>query len=386
LYGDNLGDILSKNKSQLFEYDTKSNELQSDMLTKSWINPISLQYSKNYTTQYTTKTYHTDSYSVSIDQPIFKSGGIYYAIKYAKALHDTNLDNIKLQKRSMVANAVSILFNLKKLKLEEKKIKYVLKNDKIDIIQKRDSYNAGLLDSSFLDQALLKKSQDETNLLQLQFSQLELKQQFALLSDKNPDKLKLPKLKLISKNYYKSRNLVLKKDRDYVRQTKYEAKMTQSQYLPTISLRGQYINSDSNPAYSTTYPPTTRDNYYNYGFSISMPLSINTMSDIELAKVKHLRAATQAIDTKHTVNEEYNWIINSLNVLDKKIALTKKDIKLYKNLYTLTKNLVKAGQKTKLDSDVMYNSWQIRKFDRKIYEIEKQLQLLKLYMRVENVI
>jgi len=386
LQADNLGNILSHDKSMLFEYDKQSNDLQNDILTKSWINPINLRYSKNYTTQYTAKTFHTDNFTVSINQPIFKSGGIYYAIKYANATHSTNLDNITIQQRAMIADAVSVLFNLKKVRLEQEKLKYIIKNDKIDIIQKKDSYDAGILDSSFLDQALLKKSQDETNLLQLNFTQLELKQKFAILSDKDPDKLKLPKLKLVSKEYYKAHNLQLKRDIDYKSQKAYEAKMTRSKYLPTLSLHGQYINGSDNPMYSGYTATNIKENYYNYGFSVSMPIDVNSLSDIELAKVQHLKAATQVIDTKNTIKQEYDWILNSIMVLDKKIALVKKDIKLYQNLYKLTSNLAKAGQKTKLDAKVMYNSLQIRKYDKKIYEIEKQLQLLHLYMRVENVI
>jgi len=386
LQADNLGNILSHDKSMLFEYDKQSNDLQNDILTKSWINPIDLRYNKNYTTQYTTKTFHTDNFTVSINQPIFKSGGIYYAIKYANATHSTNLDNITIQQRAMIADAVSVLFNLKKVRLEQEKLKYIIKNDKIDIIQKKDSYDAGILDSSFLDQALLKKSQDETNLLQLNFTQLELKQKFAILSDKDPDKLKLPKLKLVSKEYYKAHNLQLKRDIDYKSQKAYEAKMTRSKYLPTLSLHGQYINGSDNPMYSGYTATNIKENYYNYGFSVSMPIDVNSLSDIELAKVQHLKAATQVIDTKNTIKQEYDWILNSIMVLEKKIALVKKDIKLYQNLYKLTSNLAKAGQRTKLDAKVMYNSLQIRKYDKKIYEIEKQLQLLHLYMRVENVI
>jgi len=386
LQADNLGNILSHDKSMLFEYDKQSNDLQNDILTKSWINPIDLRYNKNYTTQYTTKTFHTDNFTVSINQPIFKSGGIYYAIKYANATHSTNLDNITIQQRAMIADAISVLFNLKKVRLEQEKLKYIIKNDKIDIIQKKDSYDAGILDSSFLDQALLKKSQDETNLLQLNFTQLELKQKFAILSDKDPDKLKLPKLKLVSKEYYKAHNLQLKRDIDYKSQKAYEAKMTRSKYLPTLSLHGQYINGSDNPMYSGYTATNIKENYYNYGFSVSMPIDVNSLSDIELAKVQHLKAATQVIDTKNTIKQEYDWILNSIMVLEKKIALVKKDIKLYQNLYKLTSNLAKAGQRTKLDAKVMYNSLQIRKYDKKIYEIEKQLQLLHLYMRVENVI
>ena len=383
---DDLGDILSKNKSQLFEYDTQSNKLQNDILTKSWINPIRLQYKKNYNTQYHDKTIITDNYSVSIDQPIFRSGGIYYAIKYANASYEVGKDSIAMQKRAMIADAVSVLFNLKKVRLQQRKLHYQLKNDKIDIIQKRDSYNAGLLDSSFLDQALLKKSQDQTALLEFKFALLELKQKFSILSDKNPDKLRLPKLKLISKDYYQKHNLQLKRDIDIVEQSSYNAKVTQAKYLPAVSLQGQYLHGTLNPAYSGVSSYTMRDGYYNYGFSVSMPIDINSLSDIELSKVAKLKAQTQAIDTKHTIKQEYDWIYNSIDILNQKIALTNKDIKLYQNLYKLTSNLVKAGQKTKLDADVMYNTLHIRKLDKQIYQIEKQLQLLKLYMRVNNVI
>ena len=78
--------------------------------------------------------------------------------------------------------------------------------------------------------------------------------------------------------------------------------------------------------------------------------------------------------------------IQQLSILDKKIVLAQKDEKIYKSLFRLTKNLAQAGEKTSLDADIMQNSLQIRKLDQKIYKIDKQVQLLKLYIRVENVL
>jgi len=383
LQADELGKILSKNKELLFDYDFKSNDLESDMLSKSWINPLTLRYKKNYSTQFTDRTIKTGNYSVSIDQPIFRSGGIYYAIKYSQALHDANEAGLILQKRQMIGDAVSILFNLKKNKLEQQKMRYLIKNDKIDIRQKRDSYNAGLLDSSFLDQAILKKSQDEAKLLEYELNLLELKQRFSLLSDKNPNSLRLPVLKMISKKNYKEQNLELKKDILRAEQSSYNADVTVAKYLPTVSLQGQYLDGDLNPLYERS---RMEEKYYNYGFSVSMPIDINSLTDIEASKVKRLRAATQVLDRKEQVTQEYKWIHNSLNILDKKIVLAQKDEKVYKSLFRLTKNLAEAGEKTSLDADIMQNSLQIRKLDQKIYKIDKQVQLLKLYIRVENVL
>jgi len=380
---DELGNILSDNKELLFDYDFKSNELESDILSKSWVNPVRLQYNKRYSTQFKDRTSITGNYSIIIDQPIFKSGGIYYAIKYSQALRNSNEADLKLQKRQMIGDAVSILFNLKKNRLEQQKMKYLIRNDKIDIRQKRDSYDAGLLDSSFLDQAILKKSQDEAALLELELNLLELKQRFSLLSDKKPDGLRLPVLKLMSKSNYREQNLELKRDRLRAEQSAYNAKITTAKYLPTVALQGEYIDGDLNPLYAR---PGTEEKYYNYGFTVSMPLDINSLTDIEARKVEKLRAEIQVLDRKNTVEEEYAWIHNSLGILDKKIVLAKKDEKVYNNLFRLTENLAQAGEKTSLDADIMQNSLQIRKLDQKIYKIDKQIQLLKLYIRVENVL
>lgn len=385
LHADELGDILSKNKTLLFDYQFQSNELESDKLSKSWINPVHLQYSKNYSTQFGDNTIDTGSFSVVIDQPIFRSGGIYYAIKYSDVLRHANSSDLTLQRRILIGDAVSVLFNLNKNKLEQKKMRLLIKNDIIDIRQKRDSYEAGVLDSSFLDQAILKKSQDEATLLELELNLLELKQKFSLLSDKDPDSLKLPVLKLMSKEHYTDENLDLKTDRLRAEVSNYNEKITWAKYLPTVSLKGQYIDGDINPLFARP-DSILQEKYYNYGFSVSMPLDINAFADIEASKVEKLRAAVQVIDRKETVEEEYQWIYNSLDVLDKKIALAKKDEKIYQNLFRVTKNLADAGEKTSLDTEIMHNSLQIRKLDQQIYTIDKQVHLLKLYVRVENVL
>jgi len=382
---DELGDILSDNKSLLFDYQFESNELESDKISKSWINPIQLRYSKNYTTQFGENAINTGTYSIAIDQPIFRSGGIYYAIQYSDALRHANNSDITRQRRKLIGDAVEILFNLKKIKLEQSKMRLLIENDTIDIRQKRDSYESGILDSSFLDQAILKKSQDEASLLELELKYLELKQRFSLLSDKDEETLKLPTLKLMSKEQFTKENLDLKTDRLRAEVSNYNEKITWAKYLPTVSLQGQYINGDINPLFVGP-SSTLQEQYYNYGFSVSMPLDINAFTDIEASKVEKLRAAVQVLDRKETVGEEYQWISNSLQVLDKKIELAKKDEKIYQNLLKVTKNLANAGEKTSLDTAIMHNSLTIRKIDQQIYKIDKQIRLLKLYVRMENVL
>ena len=381
VYADELSDILSSNKNILFDYQFQSNTAQSDMLENSWINPIMLQYRKNYSKQFTNKTVQTGSFSVGIDQPIFRSGGIYYAIKYAQVLRGANEVEIKLKKRETIGQAVKLLFEMRKLKLEKKKLALLIKNDAIDIRLKSESYDAGLIDSSFLDQAILKRNQDETKLLELETSFMTFEQSFSLLSDKNPHTLRLPKLSVISALKYKGNNLELARDKLRAEEKGYNSKITWAKYLPTVSVQARYTDEDLNPLFAR---PGIEEQYFTYGFSISMPLNINIFSDLEASKVEHLKAKTEVIERKSTISKEYKLVQSKLKIIDKKIALAQKDEKLYQRLYLTTKNLEKAGEKTSFDTALMKNSLDVKKLDRKIYTIDKQIVLLELYTKVEN--
>ena len=381
VHADELSDVLSDNKNILFDYEFQANDLESDKLSKSWVNPIMFQYNKSYSKQFTDRTVQTGSFTIGIDQPIFKSGGIYFAIKYAQVLREANEAEIKLKKREMIGNAVKTLFEIKKMKLEHQKLTLLVKNDSIDIHQKRESYNAGLIDSSFLDQAILKRNQDETKQLELEISLMKLKQNFALLSDDDPEKLKLPKLKLISARRYKGENLELVRDSLRVKEKEYNVKMTWAKYLPTVSVQGRYIDEDPNPLFPVS---GLKEQYFTYGFKIFMPLDINMFADVEASKVAHLKAQAEVIDRKHTIDEEYQLVQRKLQIIEKKIALARKDERLYNRLYTTTKNLAYAGEKTSLDTAMMLNSLKVRKLDQKIYHLEKQIELIGLYVKVYN--
>jgi len=378
-YGDNLKNILSDTKNKIFDYELRENSEKSDKLENSWIKPVNLEYTKNYSRQFKDKTIKTGSFSIGINQPIFKFGGIYFGIQYAKALRKLNKTQIKLKKREMIVDAIKLLIQIKKSKLDYKKRVLLIKNDNISIRQKDEQYNAGLLDSSFLDEAILKKTQNENILLELESNIAKLEQQFALLSDKNPNSLPVPKLKLISINDYKNKNLELIINRLKVKEKAYDAKMSWTKYLPTVSLQARYTSEDINPLYVNA---GLKEKYYNYGLTISMPLDMNMFSDVEAKKVADLKAQVELIEQEKTINHEYTLLINKLHVINKKITLVKKDEKLYKRLYSVTKNLVYAGEKTSSDLLLMSNTLKIRKLDQMIYDLDKQLEILALYAKI----
>jgi|GEM_PF-169847 len=376
-----VDEILSKNKTLQFEYDLKRNELESDKLSKSWINPIMVGYTRTTSDQFAGQDITSDNFTVTIDQPIFRSGGIYYAMKFADASRLENKTAITRQHKEMIADALSTLFQLKQNHLQQQKLKLLIANDKIDVKQKREYYQAGILGSSFLDQALLKKSQDEASLLALKQQMLEHKQHFALLSDKSPASIKLPTLKLMKKEAYKKHNLALKQEKYHVKKMAHQAKMTQAKYLPSVSIQAQYIDGDVNPLWAES---GMKERYHTYGLRISLPIDINALKDIESSKLARLRAQSALLDTKQRVDDEYNWVEETLHIVNRRIALAKEDEKIYRSLYRTTRDLAKAGEKSKEDVAMMHNAAKIRRLDQQIYQIDKQLLLLKLYMRMDN--
>ncbi|HIP62373.1 MAG TPA: hypothetical protein EYG98_07425 [Sulfurovum sp.] len=375
--GSELQNYLSNEKNLIFDFQQQKNQLETDKLHDSWISPITISYQENWTTQPLSGTKSSSAFSIGIDQPIFKSGGIYYAIKYSKVLGDLNSKEIFIKKRQLVGQAIEILYGIKKAKLQQQKLRLMVKNDRIDIGRKQESYDAGILDSSFLDQAILKRNQDEAQMLDIELTLAKLRTSFRYLSRKNPDKLRTPNLKLISLKKYKNNNLSLASKRLRVLEKKYSSKMTWTKYLPTVSVNARYTNTDQEA-------PGMDDDFTTYGFKISMPININTFKDIESSRVSYMQSVTELQDSKRTAGLEYTVARKSIHIINKRIALAKKDEALYRRLYNRTKDLVKAGEKTKHDTQTMLNSLKIKKLDRKIYAIEKQQQLLNLYIKVSG--
>jgi len=375
--GSDLENYLSSEKNLIFDYQELKNQLEMDKLHNSWISPLNISYQESWSTQPLSGTDSSSVFSIGIDQPIFKSGGIYYAIKYAEILRYANSQDIVIQKRSLIAQAIDILYSLKKLKLQRKKLQYMIQNDLIDIRRKQENYDAGLQDSSFLDQAILKHNQDESAMLDLELNMATLKNSFAKLSRKNPDHLKTPHLKMISLKHYKDQNMEITAKKLRALEKHYSSKLIWASYMPTVSVNARYNDTDSEI-------PGLDDSYTTYGFKISVPLSINSMTDIESSRVSYMQAVTELQDSRRSTALEYDLVRKNLQILDRKIALAKKDEALYQRLYSRTRDLVKAGEKTKQDEATMHNSLRMKKLDREIYTIEKQQELLKLYTKVSH--
>ncbi|CAA6824284.1 MAG: Unknown protein [uncultured Sulfurovum sp.] len=379
-----LSDVLSSDKSELLKYQNEQNSVQSNQLENSWINPVVLQYSKNYSTQFG-ETIDTQQFIISVDQPIFKMGGIWSAIKYAKALGQANSLDIELQKRQLISQALTILFNLKKSKYQLEKLELSIKNDNLDIQIQKESYEEGLSNRTLYDQAMLKRNQDITSKLELALSITKLENDFSLLSDSSPYALKLPNFGMIDQERYIAEQLELQRDTLRVEEKKHNKFMTLSQYLPEVSVTGRYTNEDLNPLFAGPGSSLKRE-YFNYGFKVTLPLSVNSFDDVQNSKIAYLNAQTTLNEKKKIVANNFKLSQKRLEIIDKKIALSMDDERHYQSMLVTAEDLEKLGDQTGLDTEIVANSVGIRALDQEIYKIDAQLELLGLYVNVADAL
>jgi len=373
--------ILSSLKQKEFDIDLKKSEVESKKLRDSWINPINMSYSHTKNDQYGLDQ-ESKIFRISIDQPIFKSGGIYFAIKYANANGKFSKLSVKEQKNELIANALNLLYSYRKTKFLIQKQKLLIENAKIDVLRKKEQYLSGIIDSSFLDQAILTKNQNELKLIELQSSLEDIYKKFKDISDANPDSLKLPNLTLIDEKDFLSNNIGIKKSKEDEKVKRYFKNMTIARYLPSFSLTASYNIQENKGSF---FMPSGKESYKEYGFKITMPLfDINSFRNIESTKLDFLKSKLLIDDIRRAEKNRYKNALRKLKLIEKKIELTKDDIRLYSKLLEDTKEQFAAGEKTVYDVDTMRNSLKSRELDMKIYEIEKNIVLLDIYKRLSD--
>ncbi len=371
--------LLSKFKQEKLDIDKQKIELESDNLKYDWIKQVMGSYSTSKTSGKRMGDNKLDTFSITFDQPVFKSGGIYYAIKYSGANREFLRLSTKLNEQNLIKNVISSWLSMKKYDLQIQRQKFLIQNAKIDIIRKKEQYESGFLDSSFLDKSILSKTTFEKNLIDmesLRYSQLMI---FKSLSDSNYMDITPPTFVMIDRDKYINNSLILQQQLAQQKRAEYLKKMTISNYLPTFSIYAGY--------YDSTNSINPDDTYNQVGLKVSMPLiDVNRGRTIELRQLEYLKSKIELQDSELEEGNMYQDSVKKIELLDKKMKIVVHDAKLYDSLLVSTKELFEAGEKTSYDVDTLNNSKQTMLLDRQIYEIDAQKILLNLYAKMHGEI
>lgn len=368
-------DYLSQSKQDIINYSYDKAIQDSQKLKNDWINPITYKYMYN-----NTETYDTTKSMISISQPIFKSGGIYYAIKYANSVQNKTNINIDIQKKELIKQIVNFLFQIKQIDLTINKQNFLVKNSLIDVQRKKEQVLNGILDTSFLDNAILDLNTKQNSLIDLEYQKTLLVNNLAKVSDKKYNELELPVLKLMENTHYMENNIYIKQAKDEINTSYWLKNMSVSSYLPTISLTADYTkyhDTDNNPNLD-------KEGIENYGFNITIPLDIKYSYNIQSTKIEYLKNKASLEDKKREEEMIFDNSTAKLKSLDSKIEIAKSNITLYDSLVTQIKEQLDVGMKTASDLETIQNSKKIKHLEIKSLKIDQQMELLEIYYRMES--
>lgn len=366
--------ILSEPRKEIIDLSKKQIKEESSKLKKDWINPITYQYKNNIGDEH-----NTTQSIISINQPIFQSGGIYQAIRYANSTYDYAKLEIDQQKKELIKQAVQILFNLKKIDYNIEKAKLSLQNAKIDVDRKKEQVLNGFLDASYLDNALLTLNNTKHTLVDLKYQKEDLINSFNNISSKEYTSFELPILKMFSKKEFLENNIEIKKAKADISKKGNYSFMTMAKYLPSVNAYYNYTKYHDNDGEDIKYSKEANETY---GLTVTIPLDTRTFNDIESKKIDYLKSK---LSLQTTITDEKNFFktnLQKLDMLDERIKITNEDIEVYDSILSIINEEKEAELKTQSDLDTLQNSAKIKNLDKKIYQIDKQLTLLDMYVKL----
>ncbi|OHD98179.1 MAG: transporter [Sulfurimonas sp. RIFCSPHIGHO2_12_FULL_36_9] len=382
-----LESYISENKKEQFKYDYEKNEAQSSKLRDSWIAPLNLNYSYTKSNPYENKQIQQGA-AIQMDQPIFKSGGIYYGIKFAEASKVYSDYFSDVAKRKLVKDAISLLIQIKQMEQKISKQNLMIKNSEINLAQKKESYLNGQLDSGFLDNAIIERNIVIQALYDIQTSKERAISKFNAISDMKYEDAPIPELKLINQDEFLENNIVLNMSKSEINRNKYNKNVTLSKYLPQINFVAGYNWKESQ---NQQFIPgaesiSNETDYYNYGVKASLPLDINSFRDVESSKIDYLKSVLVIEDKKREQKAIFEQVMQNIENFEKKKQLSVENRDIYEKLLADTVDLYKAGYKTEYDVELLQNSVEIQKIDVEVFGMDKQLELLTLYEMYKNEI
>ncbi len=369
-------EILSDAQKSSIELQKEKAVQDSEATKYQWLNPLT------YTGSYQDGSEPGSSLTskIAITQPIFKSGGIDSTMKYAQNLQSSSTISIKMQKKALIKTAYNLAFNIKKLDLQIAKQKLSLANAKIDLRIKKESVTNGLLDISFLNNALLTKNSIDAALLELEFNKINLINSFKNISTLDPYTLELPILSKVALEEFDAKHLEIQKTKVDIEGKKYSEDITVSNYKPSITANASYLIDHTSVSSSHLKDLTGSA----YGVSVVVPLDYNYYAKTGSAKVDYLKSK-QDLEILKTKEENFFKTQElKVSMIDSKLALTQDNIVVYNDLLAQNQELASVGIKTEDDVKVIQNSRDSEVLNVKIFEIDKQLELLEIYGKIEN--
>lgn len=360
--------LLRENKQDIINAQKKEIEANSEKIKYNWINPLNL--SSSYSKSNTLDDGVIDT-SLSLNQDLFRFGGIVYTIEYADVKLQNSLSSLALNNTALYQELFTGLLEYKKLHLILQQNHFTLLNTEIEVFLKTQQYKTGDVDITELNRALRDKNAALKVELAAKQAIVEREIELKKLTDFDLDAIEIPQFKLVSKEEYNDANYNLQVASTSKELANKEYQITKSSYLPTISVNGAYGYRDNSNI-------DFQDDYYTYGATISVPLDYNTNATLQESKAIYLQNALNIQETKIDAIALYDAGISKIQNYKAYKEVTQDNIKLYTKLINITEQALKSGLKTGYDLQTLQNTKKIDELELEINDINIQIEIAKL--------
>ncbi|MBT8343181.1 MAG: TolC family protein [Sulfurovum sp.] len=369
--------LLHKQKQEIQVQKLKEIKASHKSQRYNWILPLNLSLSKSKSKSAIDNTYNTvDNISVNLNQDIFRSGGIYYTLSYADRQKNYALLSWEKENADLYQQVYSTTLNLKQLRLQLKQSSYRLKNFDIEIFLKKEQYKIGTVDMTLLNSAIMDKNEELRRMITIKESIASTEKILKKLTPLSYEKIDVPTFTMVSKKDYMDVNYVINQAAIQSDLSNDQYKITKSSYLPYLSINAELGYQDYEyKTYATNYD----GDYHSVGLTLKMPLDFNTNSILEEQRAAYLQAKLTIEDEKIAQDAEYEESQSLIKNYQEYIEVTRKNLALYDELITMTKQGFKAGYKSGYDLQTIENTRIIDALEIEINETNIQLELLKLH-------
>lgn len=382
LMAEDNGSLLGSEKKDVQKYKQTLLEATYEKQKYNWINPLNMvvEYNQNESAQYNSVGEAKSAY-INLNQDVFRSGGIYYSMDYAKSQRNYTQISLDKENASLVQAVYQTLLSIARYEQLIKQSELKLDNYEIEIFLKRQQYQAGDVDITLLNNALMTRNQELKNLMNFKTLLKNSRIDLAKISDMSEADIHLPTFSLMSEERFLEHNYNVAQQAKQTLLLNDQYKVTQASYLPKVSINAQYGVTDYN---NNDLPMKYNGDYYNVGVQLKMPLDFNTASTLEEAKIAYLKSQSEVLEQKREQNGYYKQVLSNIESYKEYIKLTQKNLLLYKELIDVTSKAVETGYKAGYDLKTLQNTNAIDEYEISINEINIQLELVKLHFMAKE--
>ncbi|CAM4002054.1 TolC family protein [Arcobacter cloacae] len=371
-------DLLQEDKKELRKIDKEIIEKKYESSKDEWIGKINLNSSlgKDHDFTHDKTGDMSRSLGLSFSQSIFESGGIEYSIEYARKQLKSDLIAWENQNIALIQAIYETLLAIKKLKLQIEQSDYSLKNKDIELILKRIQYEAGRVDITELNNAIMSKNNQQKENISLKNSLKEKEYELSKYTSLKSNQIEIIDFEVVDKEKFLKDNLNIRYENSRVELLDTSYKQLKSTYLPKVTLNtnANYRNNQNEDDRQTGAVT----------LNMSMPIfDITKDSKIEKSKLEVLKQKVNVKDMQNELEYEYEQILTQINSYDEYEKTISENLKLYEDLITANQSSNAAGMSADYDLEILQNTQKINQYDLQINDINRKLQYTKLYFKTK---